>query len=152
MTSNIGSQHLLEGIDANGLIRDNAREAVMSELRTAFRPEFLNRVDDIVLFKTLTVEEIEKIVDLLTEELRRRLADRDISLELTEPARAFIAREGYDPVYGARPLKRFLQHELETRIGRALIAGDIPDGSKITVDLKEGALVVQHDGAARDSV
>jgi ATP-dependent Clp protease ATP-binding subunit ClpB len=144
MTSNIGSPHLVEGVDERGGIAPGARERVMRELRHHFRPEFLNRVDDIVLFKPLKLEEIEQIVDLLVEELRRRLRDRRLSLELSEPARAFIAREGYDPVYGARPLKRFLQRELETPLGRALVAGQIEDGAKIAVDLEGGALVVRH--------
>jgi len=145
MTSNIGSPHLVEGVDDQGEIHPGARERVMRELRNHFRPEFLNRVDDIVLFKPLKLEEIERIVDLLIEDLRRRLRDRRLSLELREPARAFIAREGFDPVYGARPLKRFLQRELETRLGRALVAGQIEDGAKIVVDLEGGELAVHHE-------
>jgi len=148
MTSNIGSQYLLEGITDGGEIAPAVRERVMKEMRAHFRPEFLNRVDEVVLFKPLTLEEIKKIVDLQTEELRKRLKDRDITLELTEPAKEFIARAGYDPVYGARPLKRFLQRELETRIGRALIAGDILDGAKIIVDLEDGRIVVRHENPA----
>ena len=128
MTSNIGSQHLLEGVSASGEINERARSAVMSEMRQHFRPEFLNRVDDIVLFKALTFDEISRIVELLIAELRRRLEDRKIRIELTDDARQFVARQGYDPVYGARPLRRYLQHELETRIGRAMIAGDVRDG------------------------
>ncbi|ABK15964.1 ATP-dependent chaperone ClpB [Syntrophobacter fumaroxidans] len=144
MTSNIGSVYLLDGVTDDGQIKERAREQVMSDLRRQFRPEFLNRVDDIVLFKPLTVGEIEKIIDLLTKDLTRRLKDRRIELELTGQAREFIARAGYDPVFGARPLKRFLQHNLETRIGRALIAGDIPDGSTIRVDIQDGDLSVTH--------
>ncbi len=144
MTSNIGSHHLTEGITESGEIEEAVRERVMRELRQHFRPEFLNRVDDIVLFKPLRLAEIEKIVDLQMEQLRRRLADRRITLDITEPARQFIAREGYDPVYGARPLKRFLQRELETRIGRALVAGEIPDGAVLRVELDKGALAVRH--------
>jgi len=142
MTSNIGSPHLLEGVTPAGEITESARQAVMRELRSHFRPEFLNRVDDIVLFKPLTLPEIELIVDLLTEDLRRRLTDRGVRLELTEPAREFVAREGYDPVYGARPLKRFLQHELESKIARALVAGTVTDGSVVRVDMRGGALAV----------
>jgi ATP-dependent Clp protease ATP-binding subunit ClpB len=134
MTSNIGSPHLLEGVTPQGEITEQARAAVMREMRQHFRPEFLNRVDDIVLFKPLTLSEIQQIVGLLTEELRKRLADRDIELELTDEACAFIAEQGFDPVYGARPLRRFLQHELETRIGRALIAGNVLAGATIRVD------------------
>ncbi len=143
MTSNIGSHHLLEGITEHGEIRESAREAVMRDLRTYFRPEFLNRVDDIVLFRPLRLEEIERIVDLLTADLRHRLADRGIALVLTEPARVLIAREGFDPVYGARPLRRYLQRQLETRIGRALIAGEASEGSTIAVGVGEGGIAVE---------
>ena len=145
MTSNIGSPYLMEGLTGEGQISDSARDQVMRELRQHFRPEFLNRVDDIVLFKPLTLEEIEQIVGLMTEELRDRLRDRQIRLEITGPAQHFVAREGFDPVFGARPLKRFLQRELETRIGRALIGGEILDGAGITVDLEGGKLVVRHE-------
>jgi ATP-dependent Clp protease ATP-binding subunit ClpB len=143
MTSNIGSVHLLDGVTDEGEITQQARERVMAELRGHFRPEFLNRVDDVVLFKPLTLEEIEQIVDLQIADLRRRLADRRLGLELTEAARIVIAREGYDPVYGARPLRRFIQHEVETKIGRALVAGEIPDGSTITLDGDGDELVVR---------
>ncbi|HKK00717.1 MAG TPA: ATP-dependent chaperone ClpB [Desulfuromonadales bacterium] len=130
MTSNIGSQYLLEGVTEDGQIKDGARTSVLAELRREFRPEFLNRVDDIVLFKPLTLSEIEGIVDLLTAELRKRLAQRRLSLELTEAARRFIAETAYDPVYGARPLKRYLQHTLETRIARALIGATSERGRR----------------------
>ncbi|MEM1205161.1 MAG: ATP-dependent chaperone ClpB [Acidobacteriota bacterium] len=143
MTSNIGSPHLLEGVTADGEIHEAARGAVDREMRSHFRPEFLNRVDDIVLFKPLRLDEIQQIVGLLLADLESRLSDRRITLELTEPARGFVAREGYDPVYGARPLKRFLQRQLETRIGRALIAGDVGEGSVIEVGLEGGELDVQ---------
>ncbi len=142
MTSNIGSHHLLEGITERGEIRESARDAVMRELRSHFRPEFLNRVDDIVLFKPLTLEEIERIVELQTEDLRKRLVERNIRLELTEAARNLVARQGFDPVYGARPLKRYLQHHLETRIGRAILAGEVKDGATIEVGVKDGDLAV----------
>ena len=143
MTSNIGSPYLLEGVTDDGEIRDSARDAVMAELRQMFRPEFLNRVDDVVLFKPLLLSEIAKIVDLLIVDLRNRLSDRQIDLTLSEDAKGFIARKGFDPVFGARPLKRFLQHELETRIGRALISGDISDGAQIEVDVADEELVVK---------
>jgi ATP-dependent Clp protease ATP-binding subunit ClpB len=142
MTSNIGSHHLLEGVTESGEIKEGARQAVLGEMRRSFRPEFLNRVDAIVLFKPLQLEEIEKIVDLLMADLRMRLADRNVSLELSPEARAHVASEGFDPVYGARPLKRFLQSRLETRLGRSIIAGDVPDGSVVRVGLKEGELTV----------
>jgi ATP-dependent Clp protease ATP-binding subunit ClpB len=142
MTSNVGSQYLLEGVTDDGTIQDNARDMVMRELRNGFRPEFLNRVDDIILFKPLTLAETELIVDLQVEELQRRLAGRGFTLELTPAARTFVARAAYDPVYGARPLKRYLQHHLETRIGRAMIASEVAEGSCIGVDEENGALVV----------
>lgn len=152
MTSNIGSTYLLDGLTSDGEIREDARGAVMGELRRHFRPEFLNRVDDIVLFKPLTMEETKKIIDLLAADLSMRLMARRLSLHLTEAAREFIARAGYDPVYGARPLKRFIQRELETRIGRAIIAGLIPDGSTVKVDVQNDELVVTHTGEADQPV
>jgi ATP-dependent Clp protease ATP-binding subunit ClpB len=142
MTSNIGSIHLLEGITASGEIPEDVRGRVWADLREHFRPEFLNRVDETILFKPLTLEEIEHIVELLIDSVRRRLADRRLELEITEPATLFIAREGYDPIYGARPLRRFIQREVETRIGRALLSGDIVDGSTIVVDLDDDELTV----------
>ena len=143
MTSNIGSPHLLEGVTEAGEIRASARDAVMADLRRHFRPEFLNRVDDIVLFKPLLLPEITRIVDLLIADLNNRLSAKQMELSLTADAKAFIARNGFDPVFGARPLKRFLQRELETRIGRALISGDIADGSRIEVDVADGDWVVK---------
>jgi ATP-dependent Clp protease ATP-binding subunit ClpB len=151
MTSNIGSVHLLDGVTDEGEISEQARDRVMGELRAHFRPEFLNRVDDIVLFKPLTLEEIEQIVDMQIAELRRRLADRRLALELSGAARELIAREGYDPVYGARPLRRFIQHEVETRIGRALVAGHIPDGSTIALEADDHELVVRWTAPSADA-
>jgi ATP-dependent Clp protease ATP-binding subunit ClpB len=145
MTSNIGSQYLLEGITSTGEIKPDARDLVMSELREHFRPEFLNRLDEIVLFKPLTQAEIERIVDLMFNDLRSRLTERRLTLEITDEARRFIAAQGYDPVYGARPLRRFISREVETRIGRALLTGDVPDGSVIRIDVTEGELVVRYD-------
>jgi ATP-dependent Clp protease ATP-binding subunit ClpB len=149
MTSNIGSLYLLEGLSdgGGGDIPDDVRDRVMAELRGHFRPEFLNRVDDTVLFKPLTLEEIERIVDLQIDSVRRRLAERRLNLELTEEAGKLIAREGYDPVYGARPLRRFIQREVETRIGRALLSGEITDGSTIRLDADGDELVVTWDAA-----
>ncbi|NUN97146.1 MAG: AAA family ATPase, partial [Candidatus Omnitrophica bacterium] len=144
LTSNIGSHHLLEGIGPDGQISEAARKAVMGELRRGFRPEFLNRIDDIVLFRPLSKAEIERIVELLIADLRKRLADRRITFALSEQARGFIADKGYDPVYGARPLKRFLQREVETRVGRALVAGEILDGAVITLDVGPEGLLVKH--------
>jgi ATP-dependent Clp protease ATP-binding subunit ClpB len=149
MTSNIGSPHLLEdGAISDGRISDAVRDAVTREMRQHFRPEFLNRVDDTVLFKPLSLEEIEHIVDLQVADIRRRLADRSIDLELTEAARKHVAAAGYDPVYGARPLKRYLQHEVETRVGRAIIAGRVDDGAKIRIDEgPDGELKVDIDSS-----
>ena len=144
MTSNIGSPHLVEGLTPKGEIAESVREQVMGELRAHFRPEFLNRIDDVVLFKPLTLAEIEAIVELLIAELRQRLAAKRIELAVAAPARRHIAHAGFDPVYGARPLKRFLQREIETRIARLLVAGDMPEGSRVEVVLNEGQLAVRH--------
>jgi ATP-dependent Clp protease ATP-binding subunit ClpB len=144
MTSNIGSHFLLEGITEKGEIQDEARTQVMNELRRHFRPEFLNRVDDIVLFKPLTLEEVKQIIGLLAEDLERRLKDRYIRLEITDAAKEYIAQAGYDPVYGARPLKRYLQRELEARIGRALISGEIENGATLYVDVENDEIAIAH--------
>jgi ATP-dependent Clp protease ATP-binding subunit ClpB len=142
MTSNIGAPHLLEGITPDGDIRESARIAVMNELKGSFRPEFLNRVDDIVLFKPLHLDEVAKIAGLLANQLIMRLKEQRISLDISDEAMRFIARAGYDPVYGARPLKRFLQRELETRVARAIIGGSVIEGGTLTIDLEDGKLVV----------
>jgi ATP-dependent Clp protease ATP-binding subunit ClpB len=152
MTSNIGSQHLLEGVTDQGEIEEGARRTVLAEMRRHFRPEFLNRIDATVLFKPLRLEEIERIVDLLTEDLRARLADRKVELDLTEAARAHAAKAGFDPVFGARPLKRYLQHELETRLGRALIAGEIREGSRVMVDARDGELTLDVESPEEETV
>ena len=148
MTSNIGSEYLLDGITSDGEIKPEAREAVLAALRQRFPPEFLNRLDDIVLFKPLTQPEIEQIVDLMADGLRTRLADRNMTLDLEEGARAFIARQGFDPVYGARPLRRFIAREVETPVARALIAGDARDGAVIKVGLTDGKLAISYDNPA----
>jgi ATP-dependent Clp protease ATP-binding subunit ClpB len=145
MTSNIGSQYLLDGVTADGQLKPEARELVMAELRAHFRPEFLNRVDETVLFTPLALDEIERIVELMVRDLGRRLADRDIVLEIDDEARHLIAREGYDPVYGARPLRRFIAREVETRIARALLRDAVPDGAVVRVEAREGQLVVTHE-------
>jgi ATP-dependent Clp protease ATP-binding subunit ClpB len=151
MTSNIGSQHLLEGVTPSGEVKPEARESVMRELRRHFRPEFLNRVDDIVLFKALTEAEIERIVELMLDDLRSRLAGRRMTMEVTDAALRFMAEQGYDPVFGARPLRRFIAHQVETRIGRAMLGGDIHDGAVITVDVTEGELFVTYENPPEDS-
>jgi ATP-dependent Clp protease ATP-binding subunit ClpB len=142
LTSNIGSQYLLEGITGEGEIKQGARDSVMRDLRNHFRPEFLNRIDELVLFKPLQLQEIERIVDLQLEHVRGRLADRKVRLDVTEAAREYIAKAGYDPVYGARPLKRYIQRELETKIGRALLADELGEGSAVQVDVIDGELSV----------
>ncbi|WP_326830289.1 ATP-dependent chaperone ClpB [Streptosporangium sp. NBC_01810] len=144
MTSNIGSVYLLDGVTPSGEIEQDAKQRVMAELRAHFRPEFLNRVDDIVIFKPLTLEEIERIVGLMFVELRTRLEQRGIRLDVTEAALRYIAERGYDPVYGARPLRRFISREIETRIGRALLSGEAHEGAVVRVDLAEDELSVTY--------
>jgi ATP-dependent Clp protease ATP-binding subunit ClpB len=142
MTSNIGSEYLLDGVTIDGEIKPDARERVMSELGSYFRPEFLNRIDDVVLFKPLGMLQIETIVELQFDELRRRLAEQRIGLELTAGARRLIAERGYDPVYGARPLRRFISHVVETQVGRALLAGNVREGGSIQVGVRDGEVTV----------
>jgi ATP-dependent Clp protease ATP-binding subunit ClpB len=149
MTSNIGSLHLLDGLTDGGEVSPDARDRVLAELRGHFRPEFLNRVDETVVFKPLRLEEIERIVDLQIEDLRRRLADRRLDIEVAETARELIARQGYDPVYGARPLRRYVQRTVETRIARALVGGEIEDGATITLAGDGDELVVLWNRAGR---
>ncbi|MBQ6773859.1 MAG: ATP-dependent chaperone ClpB [Synergistaceae bacterium] len=144
MTSNIGSQNLLEGI-VGGTISLSAREEVMQALREHFRPEFLNRVDDIVLFKPLSQDEVKSIVKILLSHLSERLADRQIELNFTDEALSFIASAGYDPVYGARPLKRYITHTVETKLARALIAGGIKEKSRVNIDVKAGELIFSFE-------
>ncbi len=143
MTSNIGSRFLLDGVQGDA-IPDGVRESVMAELRKSFRPEFLNRIDETILFKPLTLEEITKIVDLLLIDLNKRLADRRVTVNLDKKAREWTAEKGYDPVFGARPLKRFLQRNIETKLARALISGEIAEGSSVTFQVKDDELVVEH--------
>ena len=141
MTSNIGSRFLIENAsETAGEIAEKTREQVMGEMRAHFRPEFLNRVDEIVLFKPLTMKEITRIVDLQLNLLRARLAERHIDLQLSDTAKELLARRGYDPVYGARPLKRLIQRELETKLSRALLKGEVTDHSVVEVSAKNGEL------------
>ena len=135
LTSNIGSQYLLEGIDENGNIREEARDAVMGELRAHFRPEFLNRLDEMILFKPLTKDNISRIVDLCVADVNKRLADRELKLRLTDAAKVFITDHGNDPVYGARPLKRYLQKNVETLAARIILADGVGEGSVIVIDV-----------------
>lgn len=148
MTSNIGSQFLLEGVTDSGEIKEEARENVMNMLKGHFRPEFLNRVDDIVLFKPLTLQEIKGIVLKLTKELSERLKNRHMTLTITDEAQNFIAGEGFDPVYGARPLKRFIQRTIETQLAREIIAGTITEGTEIIVDVIDQKLKVKANNVS----
>lgn len=138
MTSNMGSHLLLEGINEDGTLREGVVDEVMSLLRSKFRPEFLNRIDEIVLFKPLRMEEIVQIVDLAFEEIRKRLENQNIGLELTDSARRYIAERGFDPVFGARPLKKYIQREIETNIAKKIIKGEITEGSRIVIDCPDG--------------
>ena len=140
MTSNLGSMHLLEGIDENGEIRPEAEEAVMEELKGNFRPEFLNRLDEIIMFKPLTKNNIGNIIKLLMADLNKRLADRELKVELTKAAEDYITEKGYDPVYGARPLKRFLQKYVETLAAKLILADKVREGDTILIDLTDGEL------------
>ena len=141
LTSNLGSQYLLEGIDREGNITDSAKSAVMGELHRAFRPEFLNRLDEMILFKPLTKDNLTGIIDIMVEGLRKRLADRSLELCITDRAKELIIERGYDPLYGARPLRRYLQSSVETLLARAILSGDIAAGSTLTVDVENDELV-----------
>ena len=142
MTSNIGSPYLLDGIDEKGDIKPEAQEQVMGDLRGHFRPEFLNRLDEIIMFKPLTKNNIGKIVDLMVRELSDRLADQELSLELTDAAKQMVVDNGYDPVYGARPLKRYLQNYVETLTAKKILSGDVHAGDTIVLDVKDGEFTV----------
>ncbi len=131
MTSNIGSEYLLE---AGVNVDDSTKDLVMNEMKYKFKPEFLNRVDDIIMFKTLDKEGIKKIIDIFMYSLRNRLKEKDISIEVSENAKDLLAKEGYDPVYGARPLKRYISNTLETIIAKKMIAGDIYSGCNVVID------------------
>ena len=143
MTSNLGSQYLLEGINDKGEIEESARQQVMAQLHQQFRPEFLNRLDEIICFKPLTKTELNGIIDILTSALRQRLEDKSLGLEITDGAKQLIIDRGFDPVFGARPLKRYLQSTVETLIARAILAGDMPAGHVIKVDVRDGELVCE---------
>ena len=143
MTSNIGSPYLLDGIDEKGEIKPEAEEMVMNDLRGHFRPEFLNRLDEIIMFKPLTKDNIGMIVDLMVQELDRRLSDQELSLELTDSARSHVIEEGYDPVYGARPLKRYLQKYVETLAARKILSGDVHAGDTLVLDVQDGNFIVK---------
>ena len=143
MTSNIGSSYLLDGIEPDGSIREESQDLVMNDLRAHFRPEFLNRLDEIIMFKPLTKENIGNIVDLMMADLNRRLADQEIRLQLTDEAKSYIIDGGYDPVYGARPLKRFLQKNVETLAARMILSGNVQTEDTIVIGLKDGKLAAE---------
>ena len=140
MTSNIGSQYLLD--NQGDEITDESKDKVMASLRNKFKPEFLNRVDDIIMFKPLSEEGIKKIIDIFLDEVRARLVDKNIKLEVTDEAKSILAKEGYDPVYGARPLKRYIQNTLENNLARRIIKGDVHYGSTVVVDGQNNELTL----------
>ena len=140
MTSNIGAQYLLDGIEENGEIKQESQDMVMNELRGHFRPEFLNRLDEIIMFKPLTKGNIGGIINLIIDDLNRRLADKELTIELTDEAKHFIIENGYDPVYGARPLKRYIQKYVETLAAKLILAGDLDSGDTIVIDVENGQL------------
>ena len=141
MTSNLGSQYLLDGIDDDGNITEDAKNSVFGELRRQFRPEFLNRLDEIICFKPLTKTELNGIIDILTQSLKKRLADKTLGLEITDAAKQLIIERGFDPVFGARPLKRYLQASVETLIAKTILSGEMEAGHVITIDVENGELV-----------
>ena len=147
LTSNLGSSYLLDGIDESGNITAQAKEQVEALLKQSFRPEFLNRLDEIVFYKPLTKAEIGKIVNLLLAKLSGRLADQQLKLDVTDAAKDFIVEHGYDPVYGARPLKRFIQSRVETLIGRMIIGSELKAGETLRVDVADGRLVCTAEAA-----
>jgi len=143
MTSNIGSMYLLEGIDEYGNITPEAEKMVMNDLRIHFRPEFLNRLDETILFHPLTKNDIASIINLLVADVNKRLADRELSIELTDAAKRYVVERGYDPMYGARPLKRYLQKNVETLAAKLILAGDIGSGDVILIDVDAEKLVAK---------
>ncbi|MBR3904989.1 MAG: AAA family ATPase, partial [Clostridia bacterium] len=134
MTSNLGSLQILEGIDENGVLSENAKQNVQALIKSHFRPEFLNRIDDTLMFTPLQKEQVERIMDLMLERLRKRLSDKQLSLSLTDAAKERLIAQGYDPVYGARPMKRLLQSKVETLAARLLVSGQVLPGQEIVID------------------
>ena len=143
MTSNIGSSYLLEGINPDGSIKPEAEEAVMGDLKNHFRPEFLNRLDEIIMFKPLTKDNISNIINLLVADVNKRLADKELEIVLTDAAKDFIVENGFDPMYGARPLKRYVQKTVETLAAKLILAGNINTGDNIVIDLVDGKLTAR---------
>ena len=142
LTSNLGSQYLLDGIGPDGEISQAARDQVEELLKRSFRPEFLNRLDEIVFYKPLTRDNIFHIIDLMLADLNRRLADKRLSVELTGAAKDHVLEAAYDPMYGARPLRRYLQHTVENLVGRRIISGDVVPDATLVVDVQDGELVI----------
>ncbi|MGN0204611.1 MAG: AAA family ATPase, partial [Coprococcus sp.] len=140
MTSNIGSSYLLDGIDSEGNISEEARQNTMGDLKAHFRPEFLNRLDEIIMFKPLTRENISGIIDILMSRLNKRLEDKELTLELTDAAKDYITENGYDPIYGARPLKRYIQKNVETMVARMILGNELEPGDCIHVDADASGL------------
>lgn len=134
MTSNLGAEYLLEGIDEDGNIKQESEDMVMGKLRVSFKPEFLNRLDEIIMFKPLTRDNIRGIIDLLIKDLNKRLADRELSVELTEAAKDKVVEKAYEPAYGARPLKRYIQKNVETLLARKILADELHSGEKYIID------------------
>ena len=143
LTSNLGSQHLLEGIEPDGSISQEAQDAVMQELKMSFRPEFLNRLDETIMFRPLTRDNLNGIIDIMVDSLRKRLEDKSLGLYITDAAKQFIIDHGFDPLYGARPLRRYLQSSVETLIARTILKGDVDVGVTLTIDVRDGALVCE---------
>ena len=146
MTSNIGANYLLEGIREDGTIEESNQNLVMNDLRAHFRPEFLNRLDEIIMFKPLTKSNIHAIIDLLVKDVNKRLVDKELSIELTDAAKNFVVEGGYDPMYGARPLKRYLQKNVETLAAKLILAGNVGRGDRIEIDVVDGKLEAKVKG------
>ena len=146
MTSNIGASYLLEGIRDDGSIDEKCQEMTMNDLRAHFRPEFLNRLDEIIMFKPLTKQNIRAIIDLLAEDVNIRLEEKELRIELTEAAKDFVVDGGYDPMYGARPLKRYLQKNVETLAAGLILTGNVSRGDTILIDVKDGKLTADAKG------
>ena len=143
MTSNIGSPYLLDGIDDKGNIKEGVEELVMGDLRNSFRPEFLNRLDEIIMFKPLNKENIGSIINLLINDVNRRLEDKELKVVLTDSAKDFIVEHGFDPMYGARPLKRYVQKSVETLAAKLILAGNVSTGDNIVIDCENNGLVAK---------
>ena len=146
MTSNIGANYLLEGIKEDGSLEQSSQDMAMNELRGHFRPEFLNRLDEIIMFKPLTKQDIYAIIDLLVTDVNKRLADKELAVELTEAAKDYVVEGGYDPMYGARPLKRYLQKNVETLAARLILAGNVGREDIILIDVIDGKLKASVKG------